>query len=103
MEGDTESWESFELERLLNRRIIRRGRNATPTTQYLARWKGYGPQYDTWLSLKELGNAGDLIKEYDEAYPHIDMAKATTRRKDKDRIKASGVLADGQKASRGGK
>ncbi len=102
VEGDTAEWKSFELERLLNRRITRRGWGQ-PTTQYLARWKGYGPEYDTWMSLKELGNAEDLIKEYDKAYPHIDMEKATTKRKD--RAKASGVQAKGHKgkASSGGR
>jgi len=77
VEGDTESWKSFELKRLLNRRITRQGRGQ-PTTQYLARWKGYGPEYDTWLSLKNLGNATDLVEEYDKAFPpHTSMAKAT--------------------------
>ncbi len=98
VEGDTKDWNSFELEHLLNRRVTRRGRNATPRTEYLARWKGYGPEYDTWLSVKELGDAKDLVDEYDKAYPpHTSMAKAT----DTGKVAANG--RKGGKALRGRK
>lgn len=40
------------------------------------------PEYDTWLSVKELGNVADLMVEYDEAFPpHTDVATDGRREK----------------------
>ncbi len=33
-------------------------------TQYLIRWKGYGPKFDSWASNMDLKNAPDIVKEY---------------------------------------
>ena len=35
-------------------------------TEYLIRWKGYGPKSNTWYNLKDLGNAKELVKDYEE-------------------------------------
>ena len=40
VEGDTETWKSSDIERLLNKRITRKGRGLA--TEYLVQWKGYG-------------------------------------------------------------
>ena len=65
VDGDIDIYKSWELERLLNKRQVRVGRSATLVTQYLARWKGYGPDDDEWLSEKKLENAKDLIDDYE--------------------------------------
>ena len=63
VEGDNDEYKSWEIQRLLNRRVTRRGRGYS--VQYLVRWKGYGPEYDTWYRVKDLDNAKDLVEEYD--------------------------------------
>lgn len=44
VEGDTEDFKSYEIEKLLNKRIVRKGRGFS--TEYLVEWKGYGAQFD---------------------------------------------------------
>ena len=65
VEGDTDTVKSYEVERLLNKRAMRKGRGVA--TEYLVRWKGYGPAYDRWYNVKDLENSADLVKEYEEA------------------------------------
>lgn len=52
------------VERLLNKRVIRKGRGLA--TEYLLRWKGYGPEFDRWYNLKDLQDALELVEEYEE-------------------------------------
>ena len=62
VEGDTELVKSFEIERLINKRqTARRG------PEYLVRWLGYPPQFDEWRNLPELGDAMDLVHDYESA------------------------------------
>ena len=42
VDGDTKHNKSFEVERLLNKRIVKKGRSLA--TKYLVRWNGYGPE-----------------------------------------------------------
>lgn len=58
MESITGEQGHWEVERLINRRVRRYGRGQV--TQYLVRWKGYGPEHDKWFSTKELANAKEL-------------------------------------------
>ncbi|KAI5892236.1 uncharacterized protein SCHCODRAFT_02480933, partial [Schizophyllum commune H4-8] len=32
--------------------------------QYLVRWKGFGPHYDTWQVERDLRNSPDVLAEY---------------------------------------
>ena len=48
--------EEYEVEKILQHRI--RGK----TTQYLVRWKGYGPGDDSWLPEKELLHANVAVR-----------------------------------------
>lgn len=54
----------YEIERLLNKRVTKRGRGLS--TQYLVRWLGYGPEFDEWYNVKDLGNAQELIEDYEQ-------------------------------------
>lgn len=77
VEGDTDEFKSFEVERLLNKRIIKKGRGMA--TEYLVRWKGYGPEYDMWYNVKHLGDADILINEYEEAMGRKAPKKASVK------------------------
>lgn len=65
VEGDTDTMKSFELERILDKRMIRKGRGLA--TEYLVKWVGYGPEHDRWLNIKDLGNAKELVQDYEDA------------------------------------
>ena len=60
--------DEYEIERLVKKRQRRYGRAKTATTEYLVRWKGCGPQDDQWIASRNLANAPELIKEYEEAF-----------------------------------
>ena len=64
VEGDIDTLKSYEVERLLNKRTMRKGRGLA--TEYLVRWKGYGPAFDRWYNIKDLENSADLVKEYEK-------------------------------------
>jgi len=53
----------WEVEKLLSKRTYRRGRGMT--TEYLARWLEYGPEFDSWVNIKDLGNAKELVRLYE--------------------------------------
>ena len=57
----------YKIEKILNRRVRRRGLGQS--IEYLIQWKGYGPEENTWLNAKNLGNAKDLIREYTVRVP----------------------------------
>ena len=63
VDGDTDDYKSFEIERLLDKRTVRRGRGLS--VQYLVRWKGYGPESDSWYTSKDLGDAKQLVEDYE--------------------------------------
>lgn len=44
VDGDTDNLKSFEINRLLNKRTIKRGNGLT--VEYLVCWTGYGPEWD---------------------------------------------------------
>ena len=64
VDDDTNSLKSFEIDRLLNKRTIKRGKGLT--VEYLVRWTGYGPGWDRWYNVKDLDNAAELVREYEE-------------------------------------
>ena len=53
----------WEVERILDKREIKRGRGYS--TEYLVRWKGWGNEHDRWVNQKDLF-AEDLIRQYEE-------------------------------------
>ena len=55
--------QEYDVERLLNKRVVRKGRGLA--TEYLLRWKGYGPEFDRWYNLKDLQDALELVEDYE--------------------------------------
>ena len=56
VEGDTETNKSWEVERIVDKQ----------GEKYLVRWKGYGPEEDRWRTKAQLGNAMDLVRDYED-------------------------------------
>jgi len=59
VEGDTEFIKSFEVEKIVMKRITPTGRS-----RYLLRWKGYEPTFDSRKYRSQLPNAQELIEEF---------------------------------------
>ena len=57
------------VERLFNKRVFKKGKGYT--TEYLVRWKLYGPEYNEWYNIKRLGDVGDLVREYKQEMNRI--------------------------------
>ncbi|KAK7961166.1 hypothetical protein PG988_012380 [Apiospora saccharicola] len=67
VEGDDEEWHSFEIEKLVARRINRTG--GKPVVEYLVRWKDYHEAYDEWYPRELLmENAADTVLKYDTVH-----------------------------------
>lgn len=61
----TDEADSYEIEKLLDKREVRRGRGVS--TEYLVRWAGYGPEHDAWYNVKDLEDSKDLVDDYERA------------------------------------
>jgi transposase InsO family protein len=59
-----EEWKSFSIEKLLDRRLRRYGRGEK-IIEYLVKWEGYGPEFNEWYGEDLLGNAVELMLEYE--------------------------------------
>jgi len=58
IEGEKE----FEVEKILNKRVV------WGKEKFLVRWKGYTAEEDTWENRENLGNAKELIEEFERKY-----------------------------------
>lgn len=63
IDGNTDSVKSFEIERMLNKKIVSRG--CGNSIKYLVYWKGYGPEWDRWYNVKNLDNTVQLVLDYE--------------------------------------
>ena len=77
VKDDIKTYKFFELNKLFNKRIIKKDRDVT--TQYLARWKNYDSQFDKWINIKNLNNVKILIDQY-EITIEITMSNKKQRR-----------------------
>ena len=59
IDGD---WE-YEVECILWHRV-KKATNHGPRKEYLIKWKGYGPEYNTWEPESNLSNAQEAVQEY---------------------------------------
>lgn len=60
-EGDPE----WEIEAIVSKRMSRKGHKKK--TEYLVRWKGYGPEWDFWYAEDDLPNAQQSIADYESS------------------------------------
>jgi len=58
IEGEKE----FEVEKILNKRVV------WGKEKFLVRWKGYTAEEDTWENRENLGNAKELVEEFERKY-----------------------------------
>ena len=57
-----EGEEEFEVEKILNKQVVRR------KEKFLVRWKGYTAEEDMWENKENLGNAKELVEEFEREY-----------------------------------
>jgi len=55
--------EEYEVEKVIRERLSRN------KIFLLIRWKGYGPEHDSWQEFKTLTNAADTVKAYYDEHP----------------------------------
>ncbi len=65
VDGDTDAAKSFEVDCLLNKWIVKKGKGRA--IEYLICWTGYNPEWDRWYNIKDLNNVADLVHDYEEA------------------------------------
>jgi len=63
MSPDTEP--EWKIKRFIQQRTHWKGWGFT--TEYLVRWLGYGPEFNSWINVKDLGKARELMNEFNEA------------------------------------
>jgi hypothetical protein len=80
--------EEWELDAIVKKRTI--GKGSGRKTQYLGRWKGYGPEWDRWFDESELQNARDLIDDYKKARAEKEEASALAEKTRAGRRKRKG-------------
>ena len=57
---EVEGVKEWEIEKILNKRKIR------GVDRYLVRWKRFTVEYNTWERREDLGNAKEVLKEFEE-------------------------------------
>jgi len=65
LEGDPE----WEIEAMVNKRTSKWGQKRK--TEYLVRWKGYGPEWDSWYAEDDLPNTREAIADYESSNPIV--------------------------------
>jgi hypothetical protein len=56
--------EEFEVDEILDSRLFRK------KLQYRIRWKGYGPQDDSWQPAQDLTHCVDALAAFHKRFPH---------------------------------
>ena len=51
--------EEWKIERILNKKKIKR------IEKYLVQWKGFIVEHDSWIKRKELGNAKEMLEDFE--------------------------------------
>lgn len=66
VDGDTDISKSFEVECLLNKRTLKKGKGRT--VEYLVYQIGYSLEWNRWYNIQDLDNAADLVCNYKEVF-----------------------------------
>jgi hypothetical protein len=66
--------EEYEVEKILKSRRTGRGKRL----QYYVRWKGYGPNDDTWEPVENLQHAQEAVKEFYNRHPQAIRTMSAT-------------------------
>ncbi len=64
---DEEGEQQWEVEAILNKRSIQRGRARHPRIEYLVRWRGYPEWEATWEPQAHLEHAQRLVAEFEQS------------------------------------
>lgn len=73
VEGDTDEWKSYEIEKLINRRI-KTLPNGEQRVQYMVKWKNAGPEWSEWHDAELLSHAQEAIQDYETKHVPIELA-----------------------------
>ena len=68
----------FEVEKIIDERnkpTKSSNRNSESMKEYLVRWKGYDPTYDSWIPASDIGS-GQLIYDFREKRKALARSKA---------------------------
>jgi hypothetical protein len=60
--------EIFEVEAIIGRRGAHK---KSSDVEYLVRWKGYGPEEDTWQASADVVSAAELVADYERQRPPV--------------------------------
>ncbi|KDR69490.1 hypothetical protein GALMADRAFT_15425, partial [Galerina marginata CBS 339.88] len=57
-----EYYEEYKIEGIIGHKCLKSG------LRFLVRWEGYGPQFDTWATARDLKNAPQILREYKKTH-----------------------------------
>jgi hypothetical protein len=60
---DVDGEEQWEIDSIIRGKLRGRGRNRR--RHYLVRWKGYGPEVDSWIPAEEMEHTATLVEEFE--------------------------------------
>ena len=73
---EVEGEEEYEVEEVLDSRRYGRWKKL----QYLVRWKGWGPEHNSWEAAEDLVHAPDAVRDFYDKFPNAPKARVTKPR-----------------------
>ena len=67
---------TWEIDALVNRRWRAYGKAKQPREEFYVKWKGHGPQHNTWYGLHDLKDAMEYVIEARKRYPRPEDTNA---------------------------